>query len=152
MEKKQIITIIILILIAIYDIKIYSSKTLLLVLFLIIFYYTYKKSFYKSKILLLGQTINILIVYLLKETFKIPREKTIITDPYGFPSGHSSFMFYLIPYAYSINKKIGVTYTIISILVVTSRIILKEHTILDVTIGIIIGITLSYLTIKKTKF
>ncbi len=132
-----------------YD-NILSSKTFLTILFITLIYYTYKKDKYKSIILLIGESTNILLTLLLKQIFQQPRP-TNITEGYSFPSGHSSFVFFLIPYAFKINKKIGYTYLTISILVAYSRISLKAHYPIDITVGALIGYTLSYITLKYYK-
>ncbi len=79
----------------------------------------------------------------------ILRPTSVINDPYGFPSGHSSFMFYLVPFAFKIDKKIGFLYLILSIIVAYSRIYLKEHTLIDVFFGGLLGYLLGYFIIKN---
>ncbi len=123
----------------------FSNKIFLLLLFFLLWLLLYFKNKSLSLILFLGELTNIFTTYILKNIFKLPRPTVNINDPYSFPSGHSSFMFFLVPFAFKINKTIGYFYLLLTIIIAYSRIVLKQHYFIDIIAGGLYSYSLSWI-------
>lgn len=101
-------------------------------------------------------TISYAIGYVLKLIFRIPRPCVgLSTCPSGFsfPSGHATVIFAassVLMFHYK-NKKLGVFFLILSVLVAVSRVMLGVHRVEDIIAGAIIGLTVGVLVQKIYK-
>jgi len=101
-------------------------------------------------------TTGYVIGYVLKLIFRIPRPCVgLSTCPGGFsfPSGHATVIFAaasVLMFHYK-NKKLGVFFLILSVLVATSRVMLGFHRVEDVLVGSIIGIIVGIFIQKAYK-
>ena len=122
-------------------------------------YFLYKKSSLLY-IYLLGFTINMLINFVVKGFLKYPRPsedihifnalvnngKRIGFDRYGMPSGHAQNVIYSTIFIYFALKDVKITifYAIISLLTMYQRIKYKNHSVIQVIVGAIIGAVIGY--------
>ena len=113
-------------------------------------------------IFLQGFILNNILNILLKLFFKDPRpseNKRLIQigvengnyfnfDNYGMPSGHAQNCGYFLTYCAFVlqNYYINLIYLIITIITLLQRYINKNHTILQLIVGLIIGLFVGYLT------
>lgn len=101
-------------------------------------------------------TIGYGIGHVLKSIFRIPRPCVgLSTCPIGFsfPSGHATVIFAaaaVLTFHYR-DKRLGVFFLILSILVATSRVMLGVHRIEDIFVGSIIGILVGIFVQKAYK-
>ena len=92
----------------------------------------------------------ILSSLLIKDIIKHPRPITlnpliIPSDPYSFPSGHTTFMIAIATSMYFYDKKLGIFLYILGILVGIARVLAGVHYYLDILGGIVIGTLFGYL-------
>jgi len=134
---------------------------------LLIFYLLYARKRKEAIFLLAGYFGGIVLNWILKEIFQIPRPSgpLIPISGYGFPSGHamSAVLFYslliFIFYKEIKNKNARITFVAINVLVVLlvglSRFMLRVHSITDVVGGYVFGLLwllLIYRILEKIKF
>jgi membrane-associated phospholipid phosphatase len=126
---------------------------------------------YKKKTLLMyylyGYFLNLLLNLVLKgmikqprplddpELFKLALKHSIRFrfingfpyDSFGMPSGHSQAIFYTVFFIYLALRDIYVTLFFISIALLTAyqRVLFNDHTILQVIVGIVVGILFAFL-------
>ena len=116
---------------------------------------------------LIGYLLNILLNYVLKGMIQQPRpneDKTLIEmavvngkrfgyDIYGMPSGHSQGVFYSTAFIYFVlkNPPITLIFFLISLNTMVQRVNYKNHTILQVIVGALIGVAFAYLVYSYTK-
>jgi len=116
---------------------------------------------------LLGYLLNILLNYFLKgliqqlrpsEDIKlikmaINNGKRFGNDIYGMPSGHSQGVFYSTAFIYWVikNPPLTLLFFLLSINTMIQRVNYKNHTILQVIIGAIVGSLFAYLVYSYAK-
>jgi membrane-associated phospholipid phosphatase len=119
-----------------------------------------KKYYFKAYII--GYGLNILLNSILKYAIKEPRpskdmrifeiaianEKRIGFDKYGMPSGHAQTCGYSLVYITMVlnNSYITGLYLIITLISLYQRYKYFNHTILQLIIGLIVGMTFGYIT------
>ena len=130
-------------------------------LFVVLLLFLFKKI--KLKVLLrilILSSLTWLIAKVIREFYFSPRPflalenvKSLILHGANdsMPSGHSVLASALAFMAYFYNKKVGVIFAISAILIALSRIIVGVHWPLDVLLGLIFGVTISYLLNKYIK-
>ena len=105
---------------------------------------------------LIGYILNILLNYVLKGIIQQPRpneDKKLIEmalhngkrfgyDIYGMPSGHSQGVFYSTAFIHLVlkNPQITLIFFLVSLNTIIQRVNYKNHTILQVLIGALVGI------------
>ena len=105
---------------------------------------------------LIGYVLNILLNYVLKGIIRQPRpneDKKLIEmalhngkrfgyDIYGMPSGHSQGVFYSTAFIHLIlkNPQVTLIFFLFSLNTIIQRVNYKNHTILQVLIGALVGI------------
>ena len=110
---------------------------------------------------LIGYILNILLNYILKGIIRQPRpneDKKLIEmalnngkrfgyDIYGMPSGHSQGVFYSTAFIHLVlkNSQITLIFFLFSMNTIVQRVNYKNHTIFQVLIGAIVGISFAYL-------
>ena len=110
---------------------------------------------------LIGYILNILLNYVLKGFFQQPRpmeDKKLIEmalnngkrfgyDIYGMPSGHSQGVFYSTAFIHLViqNPQITLLFFLFSLNTMIQRVNYKNHTILQVICGALVGIAFAYL-------
>lgn len=110
--------------------------------------------------LAIGTSSTLITTYALKYSFnssakKYPKESYISQRPNngsynGFPSGHTSFAFSAVGFAYKrYGYKIAVPTAILATLTGISRVYAKRHTITQVVYGGAIGFIMSYVFAKQ---
>ena len=78
-------------------------------------------------------------------------EPVIVEQGCSFPSGHAAVTMALAIAVYSLNKKIGILFIIISILIGISRVILGVHFPVDVIGGWVLGFFIAFVLISLFK-
>ena len=68
-------------------------------------------------------------------------------DP-SFPSGHAAFFFALAVVVYAINRRWGITYFVLTVLVVLSRVASGVHWPTDILAGAAIGLACGWLVVR----
>lgn len=76
--------------------------------------------------------------------------KLLSENSYSFPSGHATFFFGLSAIVYTINKKIGCVFFILSSIMGLARIASGVHFPLDILSGAIIGTVVGLLCVRIT--
>ena len=110
---------------------------------------------------LIGYVLNILLNYILKGIIRQPRpteDKKLIEmalhngkrfgyDIYGMPSGHSQGVFYSTAFIHLVlkNPQITLIFFLYSLNTIIQRVNYKNHTILQVLTGAMVGIGFAYL-------
>jgi len=110
---------------------------------------------------LIGYVLNILLNYILKGIIRQPRpteDKKLIEmalhngkrfgyDIYGMPSGHSQGVFYSTAFIHLVlkNPQITLIFFLFSLNTIIQRVNYKNHTILQVLTGAMVGIGFAYL-------
>lgn len=115
-------------------------------------------------LMLAGQLLNEVLNYILKEHLQQDRPYGHLGDGYGMPSSHSQFIWYFAVYGslYLFNY-IHLDHTVwkvltsaamfaLAILVAVSRIYLGYHTLNQVIIGSLVGISFGLFWYSTTKF
>lgn len=75
----------------------------------------------------------------------LPDVHQLLTDSaWSFPSGHASFFFAMATALYFYNKKWGMRFFLLSILITASRVIAGVHYPSDIVGGALIGIAVAY--------
>jgi membrane-associated phospholipid phosphatase len=109
-----------------------------------------------------GFLLNIVVNNILKQIIKQPRPKgdLDIFDPskkhnyshnpiqvYGMPSGHSQMVLFSTTYIYLVLKNIPITlfYLLLTLNTLVQRIRYKNHTIMQVVVGSLVGALVAYL-------
>ena len=116
---------------------------------------------------LIGYILNILLNYLLKGLIQQPRpteDKKLIEmaltngkrfgyDLYGMPSGHSQGVFYSTAFIHLVvqNPQITLFFFLLSLNTMIQRVNYKNHTILQVIAGALVGIGFAYLVYYYAK-
>jgi membrane-associated phospholipid phosphatase len=131
------------------------------ILFVSSIFLLYKKSNYLSAYII-GIILSCFSNLVLKEIIKQPRPKGSIhilnstennnhkrifsSDIYGMPSGHAQHVFFSTFFIYFVflNTNITLVYIVISLLTLTQRIKYKNHTVLQVIVGGVIGAFIAY--------
>lgn len=70
----------------------------------------------------------------------------------AFPSGHAAFFFAFSTIIYFYNKKIGISFFVLSFLMSLARVYTGYHWTFDVLAGALIGILFAYLIKKSVSF
>jgi len=101
----------------------------------------------------LAVIISFILSELLKIIIKRPRPvfATTKTITYSMPSSHATVAFALVPFAFKINKKAGISILITAILISFSRMYQGFHYLSDVLAGALLGTAISFLILKLTK-
>lgn len=118
-----------------------------------------KFSEWKREVIIVGTSVvsAYVVTYILKTMVHAPRpfvalaniHPLIIETPYdSFPSGHATAFFALAVSMYMYDKKWGIVFFIIAILVSLSRVISGVHFPIDILAGAIIGSLVAYLVHK----
>jgi len=136
----------------------FGPNILLVFSILLLFSQNYRSylSFY-----LIGYILNILLNYVLKGLIKQPRPtedsklieiaisngKRFGYDIYGMPSGHSQTVFYSTAFIHLVikNPQITLIFFLLSLNTMIQRVNYKNHTVLQVIVGALIGIAFAYL-------
>ncbi len=119
----------------------------------------YKKSNYLF-VYIIGFILDTILNFLIKGIVKQPRPKgdynifkpleqhspRILSDMYGMPSGHSQHVFYSTIFIHLVLKNTNITllYILISLLTLYQRVKYKNHYIIQVLVGGLIGACLAY--------
>jgi membrane-associated phospholipid phosphatase len=119
----------------------------------------YKKSNYLF-VYIIGFILDTILNFLIKGIVKQPRPKgdynifkpleqqspRILSDMYGMPSGHSQHVFYSTVFIHFVLKNTNITllYILISLLTLYQRVKYKNHYIIQVIVGGLIGACLAY--------
>jgi len=119
----------------------------------------YKKSNYLF-FYIIGFILDTMLNFLIKGIVKQPRPKgdynifipsknddmRILSDMYGMPSGHAQHVLYSTIFIYLVfkNTKLTLLYIFISILTLYQRVKYKNHYIIQVIVGGLIGALLAY--------
>lgn len=111
------------------------------ILFILIYLY---KSERIAALMTLMMSATVFTVEVLKNIFLRSRPNPVFHN-YSFPSGHATFVFALVPFAFMISKKTGYAYLSFALLVSLSRILLKAHFLSDVVAGGILGYSISWI-------
>lgn len=136
------------------------------ILFFISICLLWKKSYFFIYYII-GFGLNILLNILLKGLIQQPRPKEDIQliqiaknngkrisyDVYGMPSGHSQLCFYSLIFIYLVFKSWTWTifYLVISLTTLFQRVKYKNHTILQVLVGALVGAIFSYFIFHVSK-
>jgi len=125
----------------------------IVILFWVFIYRT--KKVYTLLIILFSAVSTFLVSELIKNITKIQRpaiEGLMVSERgFSFPSEHSSITMVIGIVIYSIDKKLGIIFIALSILVGLSRVILGVHYIIDVLAGWGVGILIGLIFIKIFK-
>lgn len=101
-----------------------------------------------------------IITSICKEIFQIPRPFVRFDDVhlliqnesyFSFPSNHASFFASLAVSMYFINKKAGIIFGILAILIGVSRVVTGVHFPVDILVGWTIGALVSFVVYKVFK-
>jgi undecaprenyl-diphosphatase len=95
------------------------------------------------EICLIALIVRFPIVTVLKELIKRARPDPSF-DGYSMPSGHAAFFFALATGVYLYNKKMGVVFYLVALVVAIMRVIEGAHYFSDVFVGAALGILLTY--------
>lgn len=122
-------------------------------------YLLYNKSNYLF-FYIIGFIINIIVNFILKEIVKQPRPKgdynifnpseshksRFLSGIYGMPSGHAQHVLYSTIFIYLVFKNTNLTlvYALISLLTLYERVKYKNHTIIQVIVGAVVGALIAY--------
>ena len=131
-----------------------------IILFVLSIFLLVKKITY-LEFYILGVVLNNILVVLLKNIFREPRpnqeksvqyfgksnDKLSTFDKYGMPSGHLQNCGYSVSFITFVLKNPFITtlYIIISMICLFQRVLNKNHTISQVSVGLIIGLGFGYL-------
>ncbi len=66
----------------------------------------------------------------------------------AFPSGHASFYFAVSTIIYLYNKKLGILFFVLSLMIVLGRVFVGLHWPLDILVGIVVGVFSGWLINK----
>lgn len=103
----------------------------------------------------LSTSIAFLVAVIVKEIVLIPRPfviydmvQPLVTEtPYSsFPSGHATVFFALAMSVYLYHKKLGYFFFVCALLIALSRVFAGVHYPVDILVGSLIGILISYLS------
>jgi len=130
---------------------------LLVIVFLTLLYFSKYTNLEKLKIFLVslisvviaraGVTEIIRFFYNRPRPFMVLSAENLFTETsWSFPSGHATFFFALATTIYLYNKKWGIGFFAVAILINISRIIAGVHYPTDILGGAIIGIIVGYVT------
>ena len=140
----------------------------MLVLLSIILLYKYKKITFLL-VYLVVFVFNVLLNYILKGIFRQPRpmddvqlfkieelyKNKVGFDKYGMPSGHAQTVLYSTIFIHLVlnNWNITLFYLIISLITMYQRVYFKQHTVLQVIVGAILGMFVGWMgyTFGKKK-
>ena len=104
---------------------------------------------------IIGLIFIIFIVKIIKRILKIPRPIMNELSTYGMPSTRSASLFFIITYIYLTNKNLKMNTILILILCViiacSLKFILKEHSLIQLLAGGILGIIIANIVYKITK-
>lgn len=128
--------------------------------FLSIFLLLYKQNYLKFFIMgaLLNNILNIILKLLIQEPRPSEDIKAIEIgivnghrssfDKFGMPSGHAENCGYMLSFMTMVYKSPNITslYFIITILTIFQRYLFKNHTILQLIVGLLIGCLFGYIT------
>lgn len=116
---------------------------------------------------ILGYGFNIVLNLILKGIIRQPRPsediklinisknngKRISFDKFGMPSGHAQLSFFCVVFIYLVLKNIPLTifYIIVSILSLQQRVKYKNHTLIQVIVGTLVGAFVGFAVYMLTK-
>lgn len=100
-------------------------------------------------IVLIAMILNHSINKLLKDIFKVPRQKQIpfhgkIAKCYAMPSGHAQAVSFGTTLMYFFNTKIFIACFIILLCTLRQRYVYKNHTAFQLLVGLILGIFFAF--------
>jgi len=111
---------------------------------------------------LAGYGLQQIVIFIIKIFIKIPRpyialnEKPLVMFPptdYSFPSGHACFAFFIATLVFIKNRRLGLLFYFLAVLVSWGRVLANVHYPIDVVggaaLGVGIGVGIEYL-IKKS--
>jgi membrane-associated phospholipid phosphatase len=135
-------------------------------LFFLSFILLWSKKYYLIYYII-GYGFNIVLNLILKGIIRDPRPKEDIQlinisenngkrisfDKFGMPSGHAQLCFFSVAFIYLVFKNIPLTifYIIISLLSLNQRVKYKNHTLLQVLIGTLVGSFFGFAIYMLTK-
>jgi undecaprenyl-diphosphatase len=133
--------------------------TYILIFLLIIFFIFFgKRKMYNFSLLFLSGIFSWILANIFKNIFSINRPFIDLNIAplysevgYSFPSVHMTVLTAISFIVFSLNKKIGIIFFMISIITGVSRIIIGVHYPLDILGGLILGLIVSFSLIKIFK-
>ena len=132
-----------------------SAANYILVIILIKSIYIIMKTDTEIRGFIIGLIFIIFIVKIIKRILKIPRPIMNELSTYGMPSTRSASLFFIITYIYLTNKNLKMNTILILILCViiacSLKFILKEHSLIQLLAGGILGIIIANIVYKITK-
>lgn len=100
---------------------------------------------------ILGITLNIIIVKILKRFLRMPRPIMRKNSTFGMPSTRAATLTFIIVYLILVNKpsKKTIIMMICAVLFLCSlKYFMKEHSIIQLSIGSLVGLILGYIVYK----
>ena len=142
-----------------------SLGLILVLIALIFFFFTHKNWKFKNnferakELFIIGASVvsAYIVTFILKTLVHAPRPFVTLQNihplvsetPYdSFPSGHATVFFALATVIYCYDKKWGIVFFILAILIALSRVVSGVHYPGDVLAGAAIGIAVSYIAFK----
>jgi undecaprenyl-diphosphatase len=81
----------------------------------------------------------------------LPVHQLIIDNAWSFPSRHAAFFFAMATAVYLYNKKWGIGFFIIAILITAGRVAAGVHYPSDIVGGVLIGVIVAYITFRIAR-
>lgn len=86
------------------------------------------------------------------EALALPPAQSLLVDPaWSFPSGHATFFFALSTAVYLYNKKWGIGFFALSIVMTLGRVTAGLHYPSDIIAGAVIGVTTAYIVYRGAR-
>lgn len=136
-----------------------DTITYLLVVCVIVFIFYKKEFIFRNLILLSTVTVGSWVVSkILKSIFHINRPFVAMNftpivpeSGFSFPSSHATVCMALVVLAFSFNKKLGMLFLVLSILIGASRMVLGVHYPTDILGGFILGAVFGLIIVRFFK-
>jgi undecaprenyl-diphosphatase len=81
----------------------------------------------------------------------LPVHQLLTSNEWSFPSGHATFFFAMATVVYFYNKKWGIGFFIIAILITAGRVAAGVHYPSDIVGGALIGVIVAYITFRIAR-